>query len=112
MTVDEIYKAIGKSLVDYIPGKWTKAFLKITRGEKVAGYSGTYENQEGKTIDIDIWEYSLNTDLIHQLHAITTGSGQDKWNQLNFVLHADGRLETDFIWDQEHQDKLDKVNKK
>lgn len=111
MTANEIYHEIEKSLLDYIPGDWSKAVLEINRKDGVSGYFGIYTTKKGENKGIDVWEYSLDDDMIHELHAVTTEDGQNRWNKLKFTLLAEGKFEVDFIWDQEYQDEVANLNK-
>jgi len=112
MNIDEIYLAIGQSLVNVIDEPWQKATLVIKRVNKAIDFQGNYLAEGGETKGLNMWEYSFNPDFIHELHAITTEGGHNRWNNLNFILYPTGKFEMDFIWDQEYQDEIDRLNKK
>ncbi len=108
--LNRIYHEIGQSLVDYIPEDWQEAILNIKRVKGVAGWQGYYTDVDNNKKNIDVWEYSLNPDIIHELHTLITSDGKSRWNKLNFKLFSTGKFELDFIWDQAYQDEVDQLN--
>jgi len=111
MTADEIYHFIGQTIVDSITEDWRVAMLHIERQHKYTGIKGEYENSKEiiSSMDDSLLGYHFSTH-IHQLHSITTESGHNRWNKLNFVLYPGGKFEMDFIWDQTYQDEIDLLN--
>ncbi len=113
MTIDEIYSNIGQSILNAIADEnWTKARLNIeVVGDGVVGYSGEYE--VGSDIK-DISVRKISRDIrswIRELHAITTEGGNNRWNRAVFNLPPDGKFDIDFIWDQNLQDEIERLEK-
>ena len=111
MTLDDIYHAIGQVIVDSIEEDWQIAQLSITRLDKYTSVSGTYKTVSGeeKPINDSNFGYPFSK-LIHKLHALITSDGKSRWNKLKFKLFPTGKFEIDFIWDQEYQDEIDRLN--
>lgn len=46
-----------------------------------------------------------------ELHEITTEGGNNRWNRIEFKLSSDGKMNLEFIWDQELFDELERLSK-
>ena len=113
MNVNEIYLAIAQQICNIIEDEnWETAVLNIKRQDKSVGFSGFYLDIIKSKKFLDIWSIELEDDIIHELHAITTEGGHNRWNKLEFTLFPDGKFDLQFIWDQEWQDEVDGYNKK
>ncbi len=114
MTVNEIYTFIGQELFDAIPeeiSNWEKAIMYCKRLDRFFTGGGKLylSNKEIKLDNFEAgWEMSR---YIHELHAITTEGGHNRWNKLEFTLYPDFKFNLNFIWDQEWQDEIDGYNK-
>ncbi|MDA3616526.1 hypothetical protein [Polluticaenibacter yanchengensis] len=109
MTVDEIYQRIADIINNAIAEDWLEATAYLKRVEKVVGFTGEYVNIEGEHKSLEAKFGFFDAKAVHELHSITTEGGHNRWNKLKFTLYPTGKFEMDFIWDQEHQDKLDNV---
>lgn len=110
MTVDEIYHLIGQNMVDSITEDWTEAVLSIDRLDKYTSVSGEYKTPNNEVRKMDDSRFGfLFSQVVHELHTITTEGGQNKWNKLKAILKPDGKFNMEFIWDQEFYDKVYKV---
>jgi len=114
MTVNEIYKYLGQKLYDAIPESieiWDKAIINAERLDKYFS-AGAKLLVKDEDINLDNfesgWEMSR---YVHELHAITTEGGHNRWNKLEFTLYPDFKFNLEFIWDQEWQDEVDIYNK-
>ncbi|MCX2429261.1 MULTISPECIES: immunity protein YezG family protein [unclassified Pedobacter] len=112
MTVDEIYEAIAKEILNVINDDWDKACLEFEFvGEGVVGYTGDYVNDNNKK-DIEVENIDDDvTDWLSQLHEITTEGGNNKWNRAIFTLFSTGKFDMEFIWDQELNDEIERLSK-
>ncbi|SEH62275.1 hypothetical protein SAMN02927937_00550 [Paenimyroides aquimaris] len=112
MTVDEIYSKIGQEMFNVIEGDvWTNARLEFKIvGNGVVGYTGEYiENNEVKNISIRNITRELSV-WIKELHEITTGGGNNKWNRAFFTINSGGNFGMEFIWDKELNDEIERLN--
>lgn len=111
MTVNEIYLEIGQNIYNLIEDdEFLNATLKIERQDKYVGYNGYYFNIKNERKYLDVRNLEINSDSIHELHAITTEGGHNRWNKLEFTLYPDFKFNLEFIWDQEWQDEVDGYN--
>lgn len=111
MTADEIYLALGQSIVDVIEEPWKEAVMIIKRVYKAAKFEGEYITEDGRKEGINMWEYNFDSTMIHRLHEIITSDGISRWNKLVFKILPTGKFELDFIWDQAYQDEMDRLSK-
>lgn len=44
--------------------------------------------------------------LFKQLHEITSGAPEEKWNRVRFVLKRNGEFNIDYEWEQELTDEV------
>jgi hypothetical protein len=111
MTVDKIYEAIGNNINTVIKEDWQKAILNIEVLGGMTSNTGTYINDQNheKQIDVEEFDFQLTFDLI-ELHEITTEGGNNKWNRAVFTLFSTGKFDMEFIWDQELQDKVERLS--
>lgn len=113
MTVNEIYRYLGQRLYDSIPEtikNWDKALIQAERLDKYFSASAKLliKDSEINLANFEPgWEMSR---YVHQLHAITTEGGHNRWNKLEFTLFPDFKFDLQFIWDQEWQDEVDGYN--
>ncbi|MCU0337458.1 MAG: hypothetical protein MUF12_06310 [Sediminibacterium sp.] len=113
MTVDEIYTYLGQKLYDAIPDEieiWDKAVMYAERLDKYFSAGATLFINEKK---INLEDFDARTEMaqnVHELHAITTEGGHNRWNKLVFTLYPNFKFNLDFIWNQEWQDEVDKYN--
>ncbi|MGX7666331.1 hypothetical protein [Flavobacterium pedocola] len=111
MKVEEIYHAIGQSIVDSIDDNWDYAVLNIKYTGKSGGFFLNYyaddkeQNSEYTAGDYNIYK------AVKELHQITTEGGHNRWNRIEFKLTADGDMDLEFIWDQELFDELERLSK-
>ncbi len=115
MTVNQIYTYLGQKIFDAIPDEindWNRAIMFAKRLDK-------YFSAEAKLF-LKVGEIELNnfearwemSEYVHELHAITTEGGHNRWNRLEFTLFPDFKFDLQFIWDQELQDEVDGYNNK
>jgi hypothetical protein len=115
MTVNEIYNYLGKKIHDAIPHeikRWDEAKMYASRLE---GYFSASAKLYIDNTKIDLEELEARWEMsryVHELHAITTEGGHNRWNKLEFTLFPDGKFDLQFIWDQEWLDEIDGYNKK
>lgn len=111
-TVEEIYTFIGQVIVDNLDIEWNEATFNMKVIEGVTGYHGGVKN-----IDNEFTSFSLRNfpdemdDAIEKLHEITTEGDHNRWNKAKFIMDANHKFEIEFIWDQEYQDEVDRLNK-
>ncbi|MEW5675963.1 hypothetical protein ABGT15_06580 [Flavobacterium enshiense] len=111
MKIEEIYHAIGQSIVDSIEDDWDHAILNIKYTGKSGGFDLSYFiKEQEKNSDYSAGGYNIYK-AVKELHQITTEGGHNKWNRIEFKLTADGDMDLEFIWDQELFDELERLSK-
>lgn len=114
MTQKEIFTHIAISIVNILPTdeKFSIAVLEMMRLEKVVEYTGYYLKDNKDKEWLDIFNMEINDDYIHELHHITQNEPpvHTNWNRAKFTLFPDGKMQMEYIWDQELQDEVDGYN--
>lgn len=111
MKIEEIYHVIGQSIVDSIDTDWENSILRITYTGNSIEYNLDYWDNDPIEKDSD---YNGGYEImkkIEELHKITTEGGNNKWNKIEFKLSSDGKMNLEFIWDQELFDDLERLSK-
>ena len=109
-TLDEIYHAIGEEILNNIPeGEWSEAVLHIEIQPRATTTSAHYL-KNNKIIYFEFDPEDDCSDLVVELHKITTKGGSNKWNKATFTLYADYSFDMEFEWDQAYQDEVDRYN--
>jgi hypothetical protein len=103
----EIYNAIPDEIEN-----WDKAVMNAKRLDKYFSAGAIlFVNEE--TINLESFDVGWEmAQFVHELHAITTEGGHNRWNKLEFTLFNNFKFDMRFIWDQEYQDEIDGYNKK
>ncbi|TDW46560.1 hypothetical protein EV144_106232 [Flavobacterium sp. 270] len=110
MKIEEIYQAIGQSIVDSIEENWDYAILDIKYTGKSGGFSLNYFIDGDEKNSEYTGGYSIYK-TVKELHEITTEGGNNRWNRIEFKLSSDGKMNLEFIWDQELFDELERLSK-
>jgi len=110
----EIFNEIARSLNKVITKDYTESILEIKRLEGNVGYTGYFIDKKGKKEWINIFDFTLDSSVIHDLYKRTQehSLSHKNWNRAKFKLHSDQKFEIEYIWDQELQNEVDKHNKK
>jgi len=85
--------------------------LKVGTQTTVVGFTGFYFFGVNDRKPLDVRGIEIESESVHQLHAITTEGGHNRWNRLEFTLFPDFKFDIKFIWDQELQDEVDGYNR-
>jgi hypothetical protein len=115
MEQKEIYFALAEAALKSVNkvDLWTKSILYIKRLEGNVGFESYYTIKDDLEIPIDTeadYQTSLAVHELHKFMSITFGDNS-KWNRLKFTLFFDNKIETEFIWDEELQNEIDKLNR-
>lgn len=111
-TVEEIYTFIGQTMVDNLDIEWNQAVLNMKVIEGVVGYNGGVTDADNEFTSFSLRKFPRETrKAIKKLHQITTEGGHNRWNKAKFTMDANHKFEIEFIWDQEYQDEVDRLNK-
>jgi len=112
MTVNDIYLSFGEALHEStVDEDWKSAHLFILCLEGTARFNAHYLNIKDEKTSIKARNFSKLYESVHELHAITTEGGHNRWNRLEFTLFPDFKFDMKFIWDQELQDEVDGYNR-
>ena len=74
----------------------------------MVGFNGGHYDLQGafKSFALKEFPREIRT-AIKELHEVTTNGDQNRWNRAKFTITPDKKIEIDFIWDQEWQDRVD-----
>jgi len=114
MEQKEIFYTLAQAAFESVRNvfQWDKSVLYIKRLEGNVGFKSFFTFGDDIEIPIDT-EANYQTSLaVHELHRFTsnTFSENNKWNRLRFVLYTDNKINIEYIWDEELQNEVDKIN--
>jgi len=115
ITQKEIFNQIAHSIINAMPEQvnFKYAVLEIKRLVRNVGYTGFYitENDEKKWLDI--FNLKLDESYIENLYQITQNQPpvHANWNRAKYSLYPEGKMQIEYLWDQELQDEVDKYNR-
>lgn len=104
-TANAIYNQIAQNIVNSIRTPWDEAFIYFIYYGDSAKYQGKYlrySNDELCDFKVGYQSYLL----FKQLHEITSGAPEEKWNRVRFVLKRNGEFNIDYEWEQELTDEV------
>jgi len=111
----EIFNQIAISIIDVLPqGEQFKyAVLEIKRLDRNVGFTGYYITPNESKKWLDIFSFKLDTSYIEDLYQITQTQPpiHANWNRAKYTLYPEGKMQIDYIWDEELQQEVDKYNK-
>ncbi len=110
----EIFTHIATSIVGTFSKdeKFLSAVLEMMRLNKVVEYTGYYYKDNKEKEWLDVFNIEIDDEYIHKLYDITQNEPpiHTNWNRAKFTLFSDGKIEMEYIWDQELQDEVDGYN--
>ena len=113
-TQKEIFNQIAHSIIDILPQavSFKYAVLEIKRLEGNIGYTGFYLTDTDEKKWLDIFNFKLDESYIENLYQITQNQPpvHTNWNRAKYFLYPDGKMQMEYIWDQELQNEVDKYN--
>jgi hypothetical protein len=113
MEVDTIYKDISAFLSSLIElESWQEAVLNIEIQPGVLGFNGYCLDKNGQDLSLITRPTYDMCEQIKLLHLNTATNSLSKWNRLKFSLTSDMLIRTEFIWDKDWQNEVDKLNRK
>jgi len=112
--MEDIFNEIAHSLNEVITKDYSESILEIKRLEGNVGYTGYFIDKEGKKEWLNIFDFKLDSNVIHNLYRNTQNHSlsHKNWNRAKFKLFPNDKFEIEYIWDQELQDEVDLNNKK
>ncbi|CAI9429340.1 hypothetical protein [Ornithobacterium rhinotracheale] len=114
MRQKEIFNSLVIGLIDDIPQgeQFEKAELNIMRLEGVVEFNSYIIDGENKKRTLEVSMGYKYAKLIHELYNITQNEPpvHTNWNRAKFTLFHDGKMQMEYIWDQELQDEVDGYN--
>lgn len=113
MNDTEIYQMIADRIlagINISDEAWKESVANIKRQEGMVSFTGYYIKEDGTEKSLESPFSFFDGLAIHELHSIITSDGRSRWNTLKFRLFPTGKFELDFIWDQEYQDEIDRLN--
>ena len=111
-TIEQIYNFMGQCIYDNLPiDEWHLVTLNLEVDTGYVSYGGKITDTENETKTFSVRNFPDDfDDAIHRLHKITTEGDHNRWNKAKFTMDANHKFEMEFIWDQEQQDEVDKLN--
>lgn len=105
----EIFFKIALAIKEILPKDISVDYsvLEIKRLTGNIGFTGYYiVNGEKKWLDI--FKFHLEEEYIEELYLITQNAFpvHINWNRAEFTLHSTGKVEIEYIWDQELYDQV------
>ena len=115
-TQTEIFNQIAISIIEVLPQgqQFNNVVLEIKRLTGNVGFTGYYITNENKKNWLDIFKFNLDTKYIEELHIITQTQFpiHTNWNRAKYTLFPEGKMEIEYIWDQDLQNEVDRLNNK
>ena len=115
-TQKEIFNQIAVSIIEILPkGEiFNQAVLEIKRLSGNIGYTGYYITSNNEKKWLNIFNLNIDSSYIEDLYLLsqTYPLIHKNWNRATYILFPEGRMEIEYIWDQELQDEVDKYNDK
>jgi len=110
-TINECYEVLGQTVFRSIDDSWIRAVLNIRKLERSATFNGEYWNVAGLQKNIEVNIDLTTVKAVKRIHEIITAKNNSKWNRAKFHVTSEGKFEMEFIWDQELQNEVDRLNK-
>ncbi len=114
MNQKEIFNLLANGIIDAIPQgmKFQEAILNIMHQKGVVEFNSFLLNETGHKVNLEInmgYKYSK---AVLELYHITQNElpVHKNWNRAKYTLCPEGKMEIEYIWDQELQDQVDKYN--
>ena len=109
---DIVYNRIANAVIDSVNNiDWIKAQLEIEIDQGFFSFYCLVTNSTKTDFPVKFIKDDNFSDNIRWLHIFTTSMGNTKWNEATCNLDKTGKFSMDFRWNQETQDKVDKINK-
>jgi|GEM_PF-602694 len=113
-TEKEIFNQIANSIIDILPKGvgFRRAVLEIKRLVGNVGFTGFYLTEDDEKKWLDIFSFNLDDSYIEDLYQITQNEPpiHKNWNRAKYTLYSEGKMNIEYIWDQELQDEVDRFN--
>jgi len=110
--MEEIFKKLATKLIEDIGDvQWEKVILDLIRLEGSVRFSAIFIN-ESQSSDLEVSFGFWEARDVHKLYNITQSEPavHTNWNRAKYTLFPDGKMEMEYIWDQELQDEVDGYN--
>ncbi|MBO3099455.1 hypothetical protein [Gelidibacter pelagius] len=113
-TQKQIFNEIAISIIDILPQgeKFNYAVLEIKRLNANIGFTGYYITPEESKKWLDIFSFKLDTNCIEELYNLTQVEFpiHKNWNRAKYTLFPEGKMEIEYIWDEDLQNEVDRLN--
>lgn len=110
----EIFNLLAAGLIDDIPKgtRFREAILNIMRQEGVVEFNSYLIDSSGKKIDMEVSMGYKYAKAILELYTITQTQApiHANWNRAKYIFYPDSKMSIDYIWDQNLQDEIDRLN--
>ena len=109
----EIFQKLVLQLIQDIGDvSWRKSVLEIMRLKGTVRFSATYLDTKNEIHNVEtnfgFWEAKL----VHNLYDITQNEApiHKNWNRAKLSLLPGGKMQIEYLWDQELEDEVDRYN--
>lgn len=93
----QLYQLIGSEAVSQVPEEWSKIEIQAEIDDDLSLFDAWYLTVQGNKKMLDV-SFELS-DSFEKLRRLDSMSQKGKWSKCIFVLHPDGKFETDFSYD-------------
>lgn len=108
----QIFNSLGSNIIkSELDDKWSYSILKLTVIGNSVEFNLNYYYSNGSKKNTKYKNSFLLSKEVMKLHSLTNAHPNYKnWNRAQFTIFPDGKMEIEYIWDQELQDEVDKYN--
>ncbi len=112
MTEKEAFTEFGQYLLDLIPNDedWKVAELHFRIQKGYFGVNANYTIADGNKISMHPGNYVILRKSLEWLHRESHIKWNSKWNKAVFWLKPDSQFEIDYIFDDQWQGEVDRLN--
>ena len=114
MEQKDIFNLLANGIIDDLPQglKFKEAVLNIMRLEGVVEFKSHVVDLNNQIINLVVSMGYKYTKAVLELYTITQTQPpvHKNWNRAKYILFPEGRMEIEYIWDEELQNEVDRLN--
>jgi hypothetical protein len=110
----EIFNLMANGIIDDLPQglKFKEAILNILRLEGVVEFNSYVVDETDSKINLEVSMGYKYAKAVLELYTLTQTEFpiHENWNRAKYTLFPEGRMEIEYIWDDELQKEVDRYN--
>jgi hypothetical protein len=110
----EIFNLLANGIIDDLPQGliFKEAILNIMRLEGVVEFNSYVIDETDSKINLEVSMGYKYAKAVLELYTITQTQPpvHNNWNRAKYTLFPEGRMEIEYIWDDELQKEVDRYN--